>query len=189
MAALIERKTDVVTIYPGDYLSRIRHLERRAKAAQDAADAGSLTLDEAPDYLDIARQHDELVEEANAASTEIVVQALPRRQWKALCAKYPPRTVEKDGVTEDVAKADIRVGVNEEAFKEALVFGETLEINGVEVEVKSIVAPDLTAEDIENLSDADFDRVYLNAFACNRSMAADPKASLVSRMTPKTDET
>lgn len=187
----IERRTAIVTIYGGDYLSRIRHLEQLAKAAQEAEAPGPRTLDDAvPEYLTIAQEHDALVREAEAQATHIKVQALPRRHWKAVCAKHPPRTVAADGVTERIAMADAAVGVNEETFKDALVFGETVLINGQEILVKSIVEPvGLSDEDIENLSDADFDRVYFTAFSLNRGMTADPKASLASQMTPKTEET
>lgn len=185
----IQRRTDVVTIYPGDYLARIRHLERQAEASQAAEAGGGITLDEAPDYLEIAREHDELVKEADERATHIKLQALPRRQWKALCKKHPVRTVEKDDVTEKVAREDAAVGVNEETFKEALVFGDTVEIDGQMVPVRSIVEPALSTEELEELSDADFERVYLTAFALNRVTGGSPKASLVSRMTQKTDET
>lgn len=165
--SIIERRTATVTIYPGDYLDRIRHLERKAEAAERAASPA--TLDEAPEseYLDLARQHDDLVREAEEKALHVVIGALPRRTWRRLVDEHKPR--------ED-HKGDAIAGVNEETFADALV-------------PLSIVSPALDDDDLDALSSADFERLYLTAFALNRAPVADPKASLVSRLTPKNDET
>lgn len=188
---MFEPRTAVVTIYPGDYLDRIRHLERLAEAAQDAADADLPRIaSEVPEYLKLAQEHDELVREAEEKATHIRVQHLPRKVWKALVAAHPPRTEDTEGVTEAQVAADVRDGVNVDSFREALVYGGTVTIAGREVDYASIIEPeDITSEALDKLSDIDFDRIYLTAFALNRVPAADPKASLVSRLTPKNDET
>ena len=163
----IEPRTAVVTIYGGDYLDRIRHLERKAEAAKDAAEGGAQTLDEVPEYLAIAEEHDALVAEAEEQALHVRLQALGRRAWKALIAEHPPRTDHK---------GDAVVGVNEDTFKDALV-------------PASVVEPELSADDLDALSDADFDRLYYMAFSLNRGNPAAPKASLVSRMTQQNSET
>jgi len=186
---LIKPRTAVVTIYAGDYLDRIRHLEQRAEAAKDAsADAGPRMNDEVPEYLELAREHDALVAEAEESAVHVRVQALGRRHWKALVAAHPPRKA-GDGVSEDEAKFDAANGVNVDTFKDALVYGGEVEVNGEKVEYRTIVEPDLSPEDLDKLSDVDFDRVYFTAFSLNRVPAADPKASLVSRLTQTNDET
>lgn len=160
----IQPRTSTVAIYQGDYIDRIRHLERKAEAAREAAENTARTLDETPEYLTLAEQHDALVKEAEETAIRVTVTALKRSAWKALVAEHPPR--------ED-HKGDAAIGVNEETFKDALVAASV----------------DLDADDLDNLSDVDFDRLYFSAFALNR-VAGDPgKASLVSRLTQPSDET
>lgn len=174
----IQPRTAVVTIYGGDYLDRIRHLERQAEAAKDAAEDGlPRTNDEVPDYLTLAQEHDDLVAEAEAQALHVRIRALGRREWKALIAAHPPRTVAKDAVTEALAKSDELSGVNDDTFKDALVAASVIEPEGI------------TVEDLDQLADVDFDRLYLTAFALNRGSAPDPKASLVSRLTQPSSET
>lgn len=191
MSDIIKPRTDVVTIYPGDYLGRIRHLEQQAEAAKDAVDGDLPRLnDEIPEYYQLAQQHDDLVREAEEQATHIRVQALPRKVWKALAAAHPPRVLNDEGtVSKADAAADAAAGVNIDSFRDALVYGGTVEINGQEKSYRTIVEPELTGDDIDALSDIDFDRVYFTAFHLNRVPGADPKASLVSRLTPKNDET
>lgn len=173
--SIIKPRTATVTIYGGDYLDRIRHLERQAEAAQAAHGGEPASLSEEPEYMGLARQHDELVREAEESALHIVVGALPRGTWRQLVADHPPRKVGVDGATEQHARQDAVAGVNELSFRDALV-------------PLSIVSPDLSADDLDALSDIDFERLYLTAFALNRAPVSDPKASLVSRLTPRSDE-
>jgi hypothetical protein len=184
-------RSAVVTIYGGDFLDRIRHLERLAEAAKEAAEEDGPRLNsEVPEYLELARQHDELVKEAEESALHIRVQALPRKVFKALTAQHPPRTVKDDGVTPAKERSDALSGLDDDTFKDALIYGGEVEVNGISVPYRSIVEPeDITAEMLDNLSDIDFDRIYLTAFAMNRGTAPDPKASLVSRLTQKSGET
>lgn len=183
-------RSAVVTIWTGDYLDRIRHIERQAEAAKEAAeDAGPRLASDVPEYLELARQHDELVREAEKSAVHVTVQALPRKVWQALVAAHPPRTVEKNKVSEQQARSDALSGVNDETFKDALVVGGEIELNGKSVAYRSVVEPELTEDDFDALSAVDFDRIYLTAFALNRGAVADPKASLVSRLTQTSDET
>lgn len=165
---VIQPRTSVVTIYQGDYLDRIQHLERKAQAAREAADAAPRMNDEVPDYLRLAEEHDALVQEAEESAVRITLRALRRSEWKALVAEHPPR---------DGNKGDAAVGVNELTFKDALV-------------PASIIEPaEFGEDDLDCLSDADYDRLYYTAFALNRGSVAAPKASLVSRMSRESDET
>lgn len=164
---MIEARTAVVTIYGGDYLDRIRDLELKAEAAKDAADGTARTLDEVPEYLELAQQHDDLVREAEAQALHVRIRALGRREWRDLVAAHPPRESNKD---------DALAGVNEDTFKDALVAASVIEPEGI------------TSEDLDRLADIDYDRLYLTAFALNRGAAPDPKASLVSRLTKTSDE-
>lgn len=166
MSAFQSRQA-VVTIFQGDYLDRIQHLERKAKAAAEAEARSTLAVDAAESYR-LAQEHDALVAEAEESAVHVKVQALRRSAWKALIAEHPPREGNKD---------DEAVGVNEDTFKDALV-------------AESIVEPaDLSLEDLDELSDVDFDRLYYAAFTLNRAPVADPKANLASQMTRESDAT
>lgn len=163
----IQPRTATVTIFQGDYLDRIRDLERRAEAAREAA-GRVRTLDEVPEYLQIAKEHDALVAEAEESALHVKVKALRRSEWKALVAEHPPR---------DGNKSDNAVGVNEDTFKDALV-------------PASIIEPaDFSVDDLDELADVDFDRLYYAAFALNRAPGVGPKAGLASRMSQENDET
>lgn len=165
---MIEARTSVVTIYTGDYLDRIRHLEAKAEAAREAADGGPRRMGEIPEYVRLAEEHDALVAEAEERALHVKLRALGRREWKRLLDEHPPRKDNED---------DAALGVNEDTFKEALV-------------PASIVEPaDLTEDDLDALSAIDFDRLYLAAFGLNRAPGGDPKANLVSRMSTPSDET
>lgn len=177
MSDIFTPRTAVVTIWAGDDLDQIRHLEHQAEAAKEAETTDGPRLNhETPEYLDLARKHDELVKAAEARATHVRVQALPRKQWKALVAEHPPRKAGDSGVTDAQVASDSMSGVNDETFKDALV-------------PLSIVEPDLSEADLDRLADIDFDRLYVTAFGLNRGVVADPKASLVSRLTQTNEET
>lgn len=165
--SLIEPRTSIVTIYQGDYLDRIRHLEQKYEAAVEAEKSSARLLSDAATSADIAEDHEALVAEAELSALEIRVRALGRREWRELVAAHPPR---KDN------RADQAVGVNEETFKDVLV-------------AASIVSPDLSDDDLDSISDIDNDRLYFAAFALNRLEAPSPKAHLVSPLNQASDET
>lgn len=177
---LIQPRTATVDIYLGDYLDRIRHLERRFEAALESEKAAGPRLEsDVPESHTIAAEHAALQEEAEAGGhvLHVKVQALGRRAWKALCAEHPPRQAGDSGATDEQVKSDAAVGVNETTFKDALV-------------AVSVVEPALSGDDFDAMADIDFDRLYLTAFALNRTpAAAGPKASLASRLTQTSEET
>ena len=170
----IQPRTSKVTIYQGDYLDRIQHLERKAEAARDAAGDVRTMMDE-PEYLAIAKEHDALVAEAEESALHVVVKPLRRSSWKALVAEHPPR----DGHTGDQS-----IGVNEDEFKDALVTF----VNENDPEDRTILEG-IDLADLDYLSDIDYDRIYFKAFGLNRGMVDGPKANLVSRMSQENDET
>jgi hypothetical protein len=163
-----EPRTATVVIFGGDYLDRIRLLEQKAEAAKDAEGGTPRRVGTTPEYLRLAKEHDDLVKEAEESALRVVVQALRRSEWKALVKEHPPRVGNKD---------DERVGANEDTFKDALI-------------PVSIVEPaGFGEDDLDALSDADFDRIYYTAFSLNRGVAAGPKAGLYSRMSQESEET
>ncbi len=189
--SIIKPRTAVVTIYQDDYLDRIRHLEQRAEAARESVDAQLPRIQsEVPEYMRLAEEHDALVKEAEESAVDVRVQALPRKVWKALAAAHPPRVFAEDGtVTKADTESDAAAGVNIDAFRDALVYGGKITVDGTATSYQSIVEPTLGSKDIDEFSDIDFDRIYFAAYKLNRIPDSDPKASLVSRLTPKNDET
>lgn len=188
--SIFEPRSDVVTIYTGDYLARIRHLEALAEADHEATDPVPLVNGERPRYLELAEEHDQLVREAEASAINVRVQALPRKVWGALVAKHPRRTEATEGAEPNQIRFDAIAGVNEDTFMIDLVYGGTVEIDGDEVPYRSLVEPaQICSDDIDALADVDFRRLYLTAFGLNAAVGADPKASLVSRLTQPSSET
>lgn len=189
--SIFKPKTATITIYPGDYLDRIRHLEALAEADFEAKDPLPLVNGDKPQYLTLAEQHDALVKEAEAEAVHVIVQALPRKVWTALTKAHPPRTAATEGATEREILFDTRAGVNEASFGEAFVTTKgQIEIDSQPVEFASVIGPDgITDDDIDALASIDFQRIYLTAFALNRAAGDDPKASLVSRLTQPNSET
>lgn len=153
----IQPRTAVITIYQGDYLDRIRHLERKYEAALKAEGDTPRVLSDESQASSLAEQHEALVAEAEDSAIDVTVTALGRRAWRALVAEHPAR---------DGNKGDADLGVNEDTFKDALVAASV----------------DLTDEDLDLISDVDFDRLYISAFALNRLPVADPKALPASQV-------
>ena len=171
-----------VTIYQGDDLARLAELDdavaraevRKAAAerAVKAAENVTRTLaDEVPDAtaeveaFDAAvLERDEFAAEAEERGVTVVLNALPRKTWRALVADHPPRE-DKD--------SDKQVGVNEDALAEVLV------PKSIDHDASTITGD--VGLFLDALSDYDFDRLYVTAFALNRGAAtADPTLRLAS---------
>lgn len=169
----IKPRTAIVDIYQGDYLARLRDLEQRHKAALIAEKSGTtLRNDEIPESQTIADEHAAVKLEAEEGKVAVTLGALGRKGWRALVAAHPPRPDNDD---------DAGMGVNEEAFKDALV----------PLSVLSIEPASVTVDDLDDISDIDWDRLYYSAFALNRAPAAAPKALTppASQEKPTSDET
>lgn len=179
----IEPRTATVTIYGGDYLDRINRLARQAEAARDA-DEGVRRVGSVPEYMRLAQEHDVLVAEAESQALRVKVKSLGRRKWKSLVAEHPPRDPKDVPDHKDdeksrcrcVACMDRMVGVNEETLADVLV-------------PLAVVEPTLTEDDLDALSDADYNQLYVTAFMLNRGRPEDPKAGLASRMSQESSET
>lgn len=161
------RRTATVDIYPGSILAEIRHLENRYElAARTEKLSPPRTNDEIPESVQIIDEHTELVAKAEEVKVSIEVQALPRKQFKALLGEHPPR---------DEVKTDQEVGVNEETFAEVLV--------------PLSLVDQAFVDQLDDLSDVDFERLYLQSFHLNRTPAAAPKALRVSPLNQQNGET
>lgn len=185
--SVFEPRTVTVPIYGGDYHDRLDALEKKIRKAASEAAGLALTLDETPDNVALVEQYNALVAEAQEHRVDVVIKHLPRRVSKALRAQHPPRTAGVDGATEREAQGDALMGVNEETFREALIYGGQVTINGREVSYQSIVSPVLSSEDLDELSEGAFGKLYAEALELNYGFEVeDPKA--LSLRSPKIRE-
>lgn len=178
----IKPRSARVTIYQGDDLAELAVLDQRVSRAEAAVRLAEqrakaptvVTLDDIGDFADVegARERhaeavaarDEFAEGAETRGVVVVLHALPRKAWRALTNEHPAR---------DDVDTDKRVGVNEETLAEELV------LKSVDDE-QSTIDGDL-AGFLDALSDYDFERLYVTAFALNRGSAmADPTLRLAS---------
>lgn len=163
----IEPRTAVVPIFQGDYLDRIRDLEAKHKqAVEDEKNGPPRMNDEIPVSIGLARAHKALVAEAEESALNVTVKALPRKMWRLLVENHPVR---------EGNRADAVVGVNEDTFKDALV-------------PVSIIDPDLSEDELDSFSDAQWDQIYYAAFYLNRGTQS-PKALLASQPNQESDAT
>lgn len=163
----IKARTSVVTLYQGDYLDRIRHIERQYEEALRSEVRSPRLLNEVPASVTLADEHATLVAEAEATAVNVTLRALGRKEWRALVAAHPPRDGNED---------DKQVGVNEDSFKDPLI-------------LSSIVDPALTEDDLDMLSEADSDQLYLLCWALNRLPVDGPKALRVLPQNQPSDAT
>ncbi|GAA2696541.1 hypothetical protein [Actinoplanes palleronii] len=75
----------------GDLQAQFEHLQRELEDAERAQLHGS-GMEEAPAAVELSQQIQELREQMREATYDFVVQALPAPDFRALKAKYPPRT-------------------------------------------------------------------------------------------------
>jgi len=145
--------------------------------------------------------YDTFVAEAAERALEVSIQAIGRRRFARLVCDHPPRMVtevkppaEEGSETEkvEVVHADDRMwGVNIETLPTALLTF----IDPADTEVRTVTAPVFKGGDEceafldDELSEGDFDRLWVAAFMLNRTPSADPKESLYSTASPTSDET
>lgn len=170
MSTSVTPRTAEVVIYQGDDLARIAELRRAVEVA--GANIGPARIgDTSPSPAQAAAQeYDDFVTEAAERAVLVTLRQLPRKEWRELRAKHPPRKDNED---------DAAAGFNIETLGDDLV-------------PAAIVSPEFPSradrdEFLDSLADADFERLMLTAHALNTQPVADPKAqpslrSVVDRM-------
>jgi hypothetical protein len=140
-------------------------LARQIDDAQNAADAGPprRLTSKAPktEALKLAEQYDALVAEAASTAVTVTVRALPRREWRDLKAKHPPR----EGNERDEA-----VGANLETLPDDAV--PACIVDGVPEAQREAFLEDLADGDWQNLAELVRD--------INERATSIPKLSAVS---------
>lgn len=169
MSVTVKPQTETVLLYQGDDLAHLRELKRAVDDAK-LADESPLprTLGEVSASETARDEYNEFIEEAKTRATAVVLQALGRKRWRSLVSQHPPRPDSDE---------DAAVGINEDTFAEALL----AYVNPVDTNERTLLSPEFaTAAErekfLDHLTDAQIERLYVVAFALNRTFGEDPKA-------------
>lgn len=123
----------------------------------------------------LVRTIEDLQREMESAQVVFRMRALPKTKWRALVADHPPR---RDPVTGDPVPEDVQIGVNREAFLDALL-------------KVSVVEPEITEEEWVGLLDVLTDRQYSDlcdeAWFLNRGEVNVPFSRVVSQLKRDTE--
>lgn len=173
----ITPRTATVVIYQGDDLAKLERLDEAVDAAAErlrAAEKDRLPrlLHEADAAVAARAAHTAAVAERDAFAAQaeergvaVVLNALPRKTWRALVREHPAR----EGVDEDSP-----LGVDMDTLPDVLL------PKSIDPDASTITG-DL-GEFLESLSDYDYyDRLFLTAYGLNRGrVMADPTQRLGS---------
>ena len=200
--------TTNITIYDGDDQARLVRLRTEAAVAESRYDDAMSRKAVAPlrtgDAVETEplreawekaeADFDAFVDEAAARATEVVVQHLGRRRFRALRLAHPPRThqVERDGtmVTEPIPE-DAPYGFNIDTMPAALL----AYVDESDPKVRTIVKPRKTPAKLDtwlndDLSEGQFDEIWTAAFRENAGGSGpDPRLLKFSGAPPISDET
>lgn len=170
MAQHLNPRSATIVLYQGDDMSTLAELKRAADQATAGPrkDAGA----------EETAAYNAFLDEAAERAVEVVVQSIGRRRWRDLVVAHPPRMVESEpddeGKTRQVEhEEDVQWDVNTETFPRAL-------LTYVDGEYRTITEPDL-GDDLapfvdDELTEGDFERLWIAAFALNAQPSRDPKA-------------
>lgn len=172
MSTTIKSRTTTVVLFQGDDLDPIEELRADVQEAAGLAD-GNRRLGDDP-VATAAQHYDEFVDEAVKRAVKVTLNAVGRKEFRALVEKHPPRP---DNEVDD------GWGFNYETFADSLVpecfegaISETPENN------PDVSSPNKRDAFLDALSDGDWSRLYSAALLLNQGSGPDPKARLSSRV-------
>lgn len=184
-------RTTTVLLFQGDDLDPIEERRQAFQRALATKARGGENLrfgDDDDPVTEAAREYDDFMDGAVERAAKVRLQALPRSTFRAMVAEHPPREdvtkEDQDGetvVVESFAE-DHRYGFNVETLADALV-------------PPSVIVEDQFADEAErdgfldDLSDAEFSKVYSAAILLNQGGGPDPKVRLSSLLDRMSDET
>lgn len=177
--SIIQPRTETVTIYQGDYLARIRHLEQRYEAAIASEEQGPKRNGHKSEVPQIAEEHAALVKEAEASAVNVVVGTVRRSVYRVLADQHPPR---------EGNEGDKHLGINAVTFREVLVPAAILKVGtGDDLTDWADLSDGDREEFLDSLADSDFERLFAQAYGLVNGFVTGPKG-LPSRTTSKPDE-
>jgi hypothetical protein len=173
-------RTSTMLLLTGDYADRLDALYAQAqdaeRRAEKQADSASRRLDPKADNsaaaeLERTRQEfNALRAEAEAEGMKVTLQAIGRKEWRAIKEKHPPRSGE--GVDPEVVKQDRLAGVNADSVEDDLVYA-------------AVIEPGFTSraafdEWVDELPEGDFQAILHRAWSMVNVARVDPKSLPVS---------
>lgn len=210
MSTIKPREAEIV-IYQGDDLTRLAELRKSAEVARRAArraadlakasplrvgDDVSSTEDE-DEALPEEAAYDAAVEEAAERAVVVRIRAIGRRRFRDLMAEHPPRKVmvkrgegDEEREVEEAHPDDASFDVNTETFGPALLGF----VDPDDEEIRTIAEPEFSRKALaafidDEISEGDFESMWVGAYYLNRSPSADPKASRYSTASPRSTAT
>lgn len=173
---IIEPRTSVVTLYQGDDLDRIRHIERKYEAAVESEkDAPTRLASDIPESVTLAEEHAAEKAVAEARAVHVKIRAIRRSQYRELADKHPPRT--GDDVDPADVLSDAKMGVNEKEFRLELVPAAIVDVTHGESVTEWATLPEGDREDfLDTITESDFELLFLHAYGLVNNYASSPKA-------------
>lgn len=172
----LSRPSVVVTLFQSEDLARIDELLEAVSSAvaQGATSKGPARVGDDDPVAVAAQEHDDFVTEATERAEKVTVQALPRRKFRDLVAKHPPR---------EGNEVDAKFGFNTDTFGDDLMPF----VDDDEASIRTIIAPEFankaaTERFLDDLSDGHFSQLYMAAIRKNREGSDAPKANLSSQL-------
>mgnify|MGYP001608993195 CR=1 FL=1 len=168
-----------VNLWQGEDILRIREAEDAVANAMPTNSLGMpLRLGDTSSVTEAVARRDELQREAKPRAIQVTVERLPRKLFRDLVKKHPPR---------DGDEGDKEYGFNQEDLAEELL---AYDKEGK----RTIVAPAFKSsasrqEFLDDLSDAQFTLLFEAAYEVNRGGVPDPKADMSLRVTQIYGET
>jgi hypothetical protein len=186
------RRFAEVFIYNSEDLANLAKLHNQAERAERAFDqaqkAGNFRGGDGLSPQAAKDAYDAAVADASTRAQVVRLEALGRKQWRALLAEHPPRRVTRlvDGAnTEVIHDDDVELGVNTDTLPEVLL----TYTDPNRPDMKTVVAPAFPTaasllEWLDDLSGGDFDKLFLTAYYLNGELGVDPKATTYSAASP-----
>ena len=171
----LKPRTSVVPVYQGDDADKIADLRADAERAA-LTRRGNSRLDDgdADPFAAAVESYNVFLDEAYERALKVTIAALRKDDWRDLIADHPPRAdvLDDDGKVVKSFDADHEVGFNVQTVAEPLISAtlDRVEELGLDQE--------LERDDADELSDADFNRIYSAAVDLNIGSGPDPKARL-----------
>lgn len=157
-------RTATITLLDGEAEAKIEALrdaaERLKPPPSKPGETRSRTTGQDEDYVKARDAYNEAIASAEERGVKVILRAVGRKKWREMVAEHPPRP-NNDG--------DEGSGVNTQTFGDALV-------------PASIASPVFESDShreifLDSLNDAQFEHLFLTAFALNRTVA-NPKARM-----------
>lgn len=167
----VPKRTDEVVLFQNDDQHEINRLRLAIETAATSSKT-PLRLGDDDDVVVAAEAYDAYVAVAAERGTRVTVENMPGRKWREHVAANPPRDKNED---------DAEWGFNYPALGEIVV----------PLCVTAIDGQPATEDDIDNLNDGDFSRIYAAVLKVNTGRGPDPTVSIsgtLRRTLPETSE-